>query len=62
GNKRIINIIFVQKFNNGENQATLTTKETIFITIPVPQKKINMIIVGQQKKINSETNTCETIK
>ncbi|MDE4965859.1 HlyD family efflux transporter periplasmic adaptor subunit, partial [Francisella tularensis] len=37
-----------QYFNNGDNAATLTKIDPIFITFPVPQNKVSMISVGQE--------------
>lgn len=43
----IRNISLGQYFNNGDNAATLTKIDPIFITFSVPQNKVSLISVGQ---------------
>ncbi|MDE4959711.1 efflux RND transporter periplasmic adaptor subunit, partial [Francisella tularensis subsp. holarctica] len=56
----IRNIILGKYFNNGDNAATLTTFDPIFLTFPVPQNKVSLISVGQEINFYSESYHGET--
>ncbi|MBY7734556.1 efflux RND transporter periplasmic adaptor subunit [Francisella philomiragia] len=56
----IRNISLGQYFNNGDNAATLTKIDPIFITFPVPQNKVSMINVGQEINFYSDSYPGET--
>ncbi|MDE5016662.1 efflux RND transporter periplasmic adaptor subunit, partial [Francisella tularensis subsp. holarctica] len=56
----IRNISFGQYFNNGDNAATLTKIDPIFITFPVPQNKVSIISVGQEINFYSDSYPGET--
>ena len=56
----IRNISLGQYFNNGDNAATLTKIDPIFITFPVPQNKVSMIDVGQEINFYSDSYPGET--
>ena len=51
----IRNINLGQYFNNGDNAATLTTIDPIFITFAVPQNKVSLIKVGQDIEFYSDS-------
>lgn len=51
----IRNISLGEYFNNGDNAATLTTIDPIFITFAVPQNKVSLINIGQEIEFYSDS-------
>ena len=49
------NISLGQYFDHGNNAATLTTIDPIFITFAVPQNKVNKINIGQEVEFYSDS-------
>lgn len=56
----IRNISLGQYFNNGDNAATLTKIDPIFITFAVPQNKVSLLNVGQEINFYSDSYPGQT--